>query len=158
VAVALQVYHWPMWTLPAVAPDANPATGGPGSVWVVTNTDAYGPGPGAALQHTRDFGATFQPVGNFTILNSNSNEGWPYPVLAAHAAGHIALVALGPGDIAPHVWATLDSGATWVVVDDAAAGQYVTPGVTGLEWDAQEPSVLYVSTNGRSVIAVRLAQ
>ena len=144
-----------MWTLPAVAPDANPKTGGPGSVWVVANTDAYGPGPGDALQHTRDYGATFTPVGNFTVFNSNSNAGWPYPVVAAHAAGCVALVAQGLGDSVPHVWASLDSGATWTVVDDAAAGQYYTPGVTGLEWDAQDATVLYISTNGRSVIAVK---
>lgn len=147
-----------MWTLPAIAPDANPVTGGKGSVWAVVNTDAYGPGPGQALQHTKDYGVTFVPIGNFTVLNSNSNEGWPYPVIASHAAGRVALVAMGPGDVVPHIWASLDSGATWTLVDDSAAGQYITPGVVGLEWDARDPSVLYISTNGRSIVTVRFSQ
>jgi photosystem II stability/assembly factor-like uncharacterized protein len=139
----------------AVAPDANPTTGGSGSVWVLVNTDNYGPRPGQALQHTRDFGATFTPVGNFTVLNQNNNAGWPYPTVASHKAGCVALTAMGPGDTSPHIWATLDSGATWTRVDNEAAGQYYTRGLTGLEWDAQDATVLYVSTNGRSVIAVK---
>ena len=143
-----------MWTLPAIAPDANAKTGGAGSVWVVANTDSYGPGPGQALQHTRDYGVTFTPVGNFTVLK-NSNAGWPYPVIAAHASGCVALIAQGPGDVVPHVWASLDSGLTWTVVDDASSGQYYTPGVTGLEWDSQDSTILYISTNGRSVISVK---
>ena len=50
---------------------------------------------------------------------------------------------------------SLDGAATWAPVDLAERGHYLAPGVSGLEWDAVDPTVLYVSTNGHSVVVVK---
>ena len=75
--------------------------------------------------------------------------------LAVHGAGRIALVATAAGDALPHVHVSLDGGGAWAPVDLAERGHYLAPGVSGLEWDAVDPSVLYVSTNGHSVVVVK---
>ena len=105
--------------------------------------------PGSALLHTCDYGATWAAVGNFTA-------GWGQPPLATHASGRIALVAFADGDELSHVWVSVDAGATWTAVDDPARGEYLAPNVGELEWDAVDPTVLYVSTDGHSVVVVKL--
>ena len=140
-----------------VAPDASAATGGRGCVY------ALGAGgevwsrfkPGAALLHTCDYGASWTPAGNFTAS-------WAAPTLATHASGRIALTAFAgagpqPGEVA-HVWVSVDSGASWTAVDRAEDGQYLAPGVSGLEFDAVDPTVLYVSLAGHSVVVVKLGE
>jgi len=49
-----------MWQQIAVRPDT---LGGNGSVYVLSTLDG-----GRGLLHTRDYGASWAPVGNFTIL------------------------------------------------------------------------------------------
>ena len=136
-----------------VKPDASAATGGAGCVY------ALGAGgqawsrfkPGSALLHTCDFGASWARVGNFTAS-------WSAPTLATHATGRVALTAFAGADAVPHVWVSIDSGASWTAVDQAAQGQFLAPGVSGLEFDAVDPSLLYVSLAGHSVVVVALAQ
>jgi hypothetical protein len=136
-----------------VAPDASAATGGKGCVYVL------GAGgqiwsrfkPGQALLHTSDYGVSWRPVGNFTAS-------WAAPTLATHRSGRIALTAFAGADELAHVWVSLDSGASWTAVDEPADGEFLAPGVSGLEWDAVDPTVLYVSLAGRSVVVVKLAQ
>jgi len=103
-----------------------------------------------ALRHSRDFGASWSVVGST-----------PFSVqylapLAAHASGRLAIVATAAGDATPHVHVSLDRGASWTPVDVAARGHYLAPGVSGLEWDAVDETVLYISTNGHSVVVVKL--
>jgi hypothetical protein len=75
--------------------------------------------------------------------------------LAVHASGRIALVATAAGDALPHVHVSLDGAHSWTPVDLAERGHYLAPGVSGLEWDATDPTVLYISTNGHSVVVVK---
>jgi hypothetical protein len=122
------------------------AAGGAGAVWLL-GAGACFSGGGGALRRTRDFGRTWATVGAFAV---------PYLApLAVHASGRVALVATAAGDALPHVHVSLDGGATWAPVDLAERGHYLAPGVSGLEWDAVDPSVLYVSTNGHSVVVVK---
>ena len=72
-------------------------------------------------------------------------------------SGRLALAAAALGDSYPHIYVSLDAGATFTAVDDAAAGTAMASNVMGLEWDAHEEGVLYVSTGGRSVTVVRVA-
>ena len=126
-----------------VAPDA---LGGAGAAWLLGAGACFG--GGGALRRTRDFGATWAVVGAFTV---------PYLApLAVHASGRIAIVATAAGDPLPHVHVSLDA-QTWVAVDLAERGRYLAPGVSGLEWDAVDPTVLYISTNGHSVVVVKLS-
>jgi len=129
----------------SVAADSSAASGGRGAVWIFGAGDCFA--GGAALRHSSDFGRTWTTVGNFSA---------PYIApLAAHASGRLALVAFSGADSAPHVHASLDGGASWTAVDLAERGHYLAPGVSGLEFDAVDPSVLYVSCNGHSVVVVK---
>ena len=67
----------------------------------------------------------------------------------------IALVATNNNDPTSHVWVSFDRGITWTAVDLAERGHYLAPGVSGLEWDAVDSSVLYISCNGHSVVVVK---
>lgn len=132
----------------ALAPDAK---GGAGHEWLLAAV-----GNGTALRRTANFGASWAVVGNFTLPSDTA--GYPYPHIASHRSGRLAFVAVAPGSTAPHVFASLDDGATFLPVDDAARGEYLAPHVSGLEWDAVDPTVLYISTGGRSVSIVKFAQ
>ena len=131
----------------SVVPDTSAATGGAGSVWLL-GAGASCFGNGSALRHTADYGASWTTVGAFDVRF--------LAPLAAHASGRLAVVATAVGDPVPHVHVSLDSGITWAPVDLAERGHYLAPGVSGLEWDALDPSVLYVSCNGHSVVVVKL--
>lgn len=109
-------------------------------------------GSGAALQRTSDYGVSWSVVGNFSAMRSVA---WP---LAAHASGRIALLGYADGSPLAHVWVSIDQGATWTAVDLAARGMYLGTGVSGLEFDSVDPSVLYISCNGRSVIIVDISE
>ena len=126
---------------------ARDAVGGAGAVWLLGAGACFG--AGGALRRTADYGATWSTVGAFTLQY--------LAPLAVHASGRLALVATAAGDAVPHVHVTVDGGKTFLAVDDAAQGHYLAPGVSGLEWDAVDPSVLYVSTNGHSVVVVKLS-
>ena len=121
------------------------AAGGAGSVWLLGAGACFGAGGG--LRRTRDFGGSWAVVGNFTSRF--------LAPLAVHASGRIALTATAAGDALPHVHVSLD-GQAWTAVDLAERGHYLAPGVSGLEWDAVDPTVLYVSLNGHSVVVVKL--
>ena len=145
-----------MWSLQAVAPDA---VSGAGAVFALVSTNlGWAPPPnGTALRRTRDFGATWDVLGNFSVYGNA--PGFPFPCIAAHASGRVAVLANGPGDALPHVWVSVDAGLqAWTVVDDAARGEYLAPGVTGLHFDAHDATLLYVSTGGRSLVVVKLDQ
>ena len=127
---------------------ARDAAGGAGALWLLGAGSACF-GAGGALRRTRDFGATWATVGAFSTQY--------LAPLAVHAgSGRLAVVATAAGDALPHVHVSLDGGATWAPVDLAERGHYLAPGVSGLEWDALDPTVLYVSTNGHSVVVVKL--
>jgi len=124
------------------------AVGGAGAVWILGAGDCFG--AGSALRRTLDFGKTWAVVGAFTARYLSP--------IAVHSSGRIALVATAAGDALPHVHVSLDGALTWTPVDLAERGHYLAPGVSGLEWDALDPSVLYVSTNGHSVVVVKFEQ
>ena len=126
---------------------ARDAVGGAGAVWLLGAGACFG--AGGALRRTLNYGATWTTVGAFTVHF--------LAPLAVHASGRLALVATAAGDAVPHVHVSLDGARTWTAVDDAARGHYLAPGVSGLEWDALDPTVLYVSTNGHSVVVVKLS-
>jgi hypothetical protein len=131
----------------SVVADTSVVTGGRGAVWLLgAGRDCFG--NGTALRHTADYGATWTVVGAFSVQYLSA--------LAAHALGRLAVVGTAPGDAVPHVHVSLDSGASWAPVDLAERGHYLAPGVSGLEWDAIDPTVLYVSCNGHSVVVVKL--
>ena len=136
-----------------IKPDSSTATGGSGCVFAagVFEQAASQIKPGSALLHTCDWGATWTAVGNFTAS-------YAMPTLATHASGRIAITAAAGTDPAAvaHVWVSIDSGASWTLVDDAARGEFLSPGVSGLEFDAVDPTVLYISTGGHSVVVVKL--
>jgi hypothetical protein len=130
----------------SIAADSSPVSGGNGSVWLFGAGPCFAAG-GEALRHTRYFGQTWEAVGNFSA---------PFLApLAVHASGRLALVAFAGADATPHVHASLDGGVSWTAVDVASRGHFLAPGVSGLEWDALDPSVLYVSCNGHSVVVVK---
>jgi hypothetical protein len=139
-----KVGPWGMWQQIAVKPDT---LAGKGSVWAFST---LGP-PGSALMHTRDYGATWTVVGNFTTLPYPAPD-YAYPFLAVQQ-GRIALAAAAPGDAYPHIYVSFDTGVSWTAIDDAAAGTAMASNIMGLEWDAFHPT-LYVSTGGRSVAEV----
>ena len=109
-------------------------------------------GHGSALQRTADYGATFSVIGNFSAMHSVA---WP---LAAHASGRIALLGYADGSEYAHVWVSLDLGVNWFAMDLAERGMYLGTGVSGIEFDSIDPSVIYISCNGRSVIIVKLSE
>jgi len=148
---------WP-WGFYAVAPDTSPATGVRGCVYVLATTGAKtSPKPGSALQHTCDFGETFATVPGSNFSLPADTAGYPAPFIAAHRTGALAVAAVLGDDAVPHVWVSLDASASWAAVDRAEAGQYYGCCVTGLAFDALDPSVLYVSTGGRSLVTVKLS-
>ena len=147
--------NW-MWSLQAVAPDAKT---GAGAVFALisTNLGWAPPANGTALRRTRDFGVTWDVVGNFSVYGNV--RGYPFPAIASHPSGRLAVLANGPGDEIPHIWVSVDAAlSTWTLVDDAARGEYLAPGVTGLHFDAHDATVLYVSTGGRSLVVVKLSE
>lgn len=122
---------------------------GAGAVFVLTSCGSLG----SSLLRTSDYGATFSPVGNFTVPSSTA---WP---LASHASGRLAMLAFAAGSPTAHVWVTTDVTSeppVWISVDAVERGHYLGTGVSGLEWDAVNPDVLYISTNGHGVIVVAL--
>lgn len=129
-----------------VADPTAPARNESGGVWLLGAGTCFG---SSALLHSRDFGQTWTARGgNFSV---------PYLApIAVHASGRLAIVAVADGDATPHVHVSLDGAMTWVPVDLAERGRYLAPGVSGLEWDAVDKTVLYVSTNGHSVVVVKL--
>lgn len=140
----------------AVAPDSSAAMGGPGHAYSLTPSRT-----GAALRHTTDFGASFSVVGNFSfppVTSLGLDVQSAYPYLATHPSGRVALVATALDDepLTTHVYVSLDSATSWTVVDRAEDGQYLGSGVTGLHWDAQDPTLLYVSTAGHSLVVVKM--
>jgi hypothetical protein len=122
------------------------ALGGAGAVWVLGAGQCWG--AGSALRRTQDYWATWGVVCNFSLQYLSP--------LAVHAAtGRIALVATVQGEATPHVHVSLDGARTWQPVDLAERGHYLAPGVSGLEFDAVDPTVLYISTNGHSVVVAK---
>lgn len=73
------------------------------------------------------------------------------------------MLAFADGAPTAHIWVTIDVTAeppAWTAarVDVVERqGHYLGTGVSGLEWDAVDPNVLYISTNGHGVIVVALA-
>jgi hypothetical protein len=136
----------------AVAPDASAASGGPGHAYVLTASTS-----GRALQHTSDYGATFTVVGSFGYPVAEDPYA-PYPYIATHPSGRVAIIASALGDdpSAPHIYVSVDGCDTWTVVDRAEDGQYLGFGVAGLTWDAMDPTLLYVGTQGRSLTVVKM--
>jgi hypothetical protein len=127
-----------------IADPTAPARGEPG-VWLLGAGACWG--RGAALRHSADYGASWTVFGNFSV---------PYLApLAAHASNRLAVVAYAGSDATPHVHVSLDGAASWAPVDLAERGHYLAPGVSGLEWDALDPTVLYISLNGHSVVVVK---
>jgi hypothetical protein len=119
---------------------------GAGSIFLLGAGECFN--QGKAFQHTIDFGKTWTVVGNFTVRFLSP--------LAVHAStGRIALVATNNDDPTSHVWVSLDRGNSWTAVDLAERGHFLAPGVSGLEWDAVDSSVLYISCNGHSVVVVK---
>jgi hypothetical protein len=128
----------------AVAPDT--ASGAAGHAWALANSVQ-----GGALRHTSDWGGSWAVVGAFSLPYGDDN---PYPAIATDAAGRVAICAQGPGDVTPHLWVSVDGGGvTWTNVSPASAGLHVA-GVSGLAWDVSVQGRLWVSTGGRSVVAV----
>ena len=128
-----------------VADRAAAARGDGGGVWLLGAGACFG--GGRALQHSSDFGATWTVVGNFSV---------PFLApLAAHASGRLAVAAFAAGAATPHVHVSLDGAESWTPVDLVERGHYLGSGVSGLEFDAVDPTVLYISTNGHSVVVVR---
>jgi hypothetical protein len=127
-----------------VVADPAAAARGESGVWLLGAGACFG---ASALRHSRDLGQTWTEYGNFTV---------PFlaPV-AAHASGRLAIVAFAAGDTTSHVHVSLDGALTWTPVDLAERGHYLGPGVSGLEWDAVDKTVLYISTNGHSVVVVK---
>jgi hypothetical protein len=69
------------------------------------------------------------------------------------------LLAFSDGALTAHVWVTDDFTAeppAWTAVDIVDRGHYLGTGVSGLEWDAVDPSVLYISTNGHGIIVIKI--
>lgn len=124
------------------------AAHGAGAVYVLSGEL----GSGAALQRTVDYGVTFTVVGNFSAMRSVA---WP---LAAHASGRIALLGYADGSEFAHVWVSVNQGADWTAVDLRERGMYLGTGVSGLQFDRVDPSILYINCNGRSVIIVALTE
>jgi len=119
---------------------------GAGSIFLLGAGECFN--EGKALRRTIDFGKTWTVVGNFTMRFLSP--------LAVHAStGRIALVATNNDDPTSHVWVSVDRGNTWTAVDLAERGHYLAPGVSGLEWDAVDSSILYISCNGHSVVVVK---
>lgn len=141
---------WKYWQQVAIVPDR---VAGNGSVWVLSTCGIDGPSAGNALLHTTDYGATWTTIGNFTFL-ANPAPQFSYPFLAVHGS-RIAMAAAAPGDAYPRVYVSFDAGATWTAIDDPDAGTAMAPNVNGFEWDALDPTVLYISTAGRSVAVVK---
>ena len=130
----------------SVVPDA---VSGVGAVFVLAGCSEQG----SALVRTDNFGASFRPVGNFSVP---PYDAWP---MASHATGRLALLAFANGAPTAHVWVTINATAEsplWTAVDIAERGHYLGTGVSGLEWDAVDPAILYISTNGHGVVVIVL--
>jgi hypothetical protein len=106
---------------------------------------------GKALQHTLDFGQTWSSIGNFTVQYLS-------PIAIHGSTGRIAIVGRMNNDVTNHVWVSLDNTKSWIAVDLASRGHYLAPGVSGLEWDSMDPTILYISCNGHSVVVVKFDQ
>jgi len=99
---------------------------------------------GQSLQRSTDSGATWQVVGDFTVLNEGDvNE---YPRIDA-IDGEIVVWARRPGDLHRRIYYSSDAGLTW---DAISRSGHRFPEVNGLAINPHHSGQVWISTGGRT--------